>query len=501
MFRSFWQCLVRAAQLIPHSPACLCGIIGGKIARTIFLFRDRRGRAGNLCQPCGAGANQSIEEIHQTPGSWVKQADLPLVVLSFPAHSNLWSKDFSGSLLRRKSKTNLWSNMSSKKPLISSVEPIHAGQFLFVRVETDTGIVDYGEAGIWGHIEAAAAVIRRFADYLVGKPAFDIEHWNVMHRYSYFQGLAINAGISAIDVALWDIKGKALGVPIYELIGGACRTKARVYGHIYGSTIDAVLEECDRKVAQGFTALGHINPFLDESKDNVYFKPHVKKIRDAVDNVTKIRERVRGEVDLQIELHRRLSPAEAVAFSNSIVAARPLFVEDPIRPENPEAMARVADRISLPVATGERFSTIYEFQEPFQRDAVEFARLDVALCGGINGAKKVAALAEAHHVQLVPHNPLSPLGRAACLQIAAAVPNFAIQEYTTVFESGVYTSTLRHLGSDLGDHVPVPKDGFVDNPGGPGLRVNLVGNAAQIHPPFTLPITVRPHKDGFVVTQ
>ena len=112
-------------------------------------------------------------------------------------------------------------------PIITTVESIHAGQFMFVRIETDAGIIGYGEAGIWGHVEAAASVIKRFSTYLIGKSAFFIEHhWNTMHRFSYFQGLAINAGISAIDIALWDIKGKALNVPIYELLGGACRTKA-----------------------------------------------------------------------------------------------------------------------------------------------------------------------------------------------------------------------------------------------------------------------------------
>lgn len=122
-----------------------------------------------------------------------------------------------------------------------------------------------------------------------------------------------------------------------------------------------------------------------------------------------------------------------------------MFVEDPIRPENPDAMARVADRLSVPIATGERFCTIYEFQALLARNAVEFARIDVALCGGITGAKKVAAMAEAHQVQVVPHNPLSPLGLAACLHVAAAIPNFAIQEYPTGFEAGKFESTVEHL--------------------------------------------------------
>lgn len=392
--------------------------------------------------------------------------------------------------------------MTPKEQIIASVEPLHVGQFMFCRITTNHGIVGYGEAGIWGHIEAAATCIKRFAEYLVGKRAFDIEHhWNVMHRFSYFQGLAINAAISSIDIALWDIKGKALGVPIYELLGGACRTKARVYGHIYESTIEKVLEECKRKMDLGFTAFGHINPFLDEGVDKVYFKTHVKKMEDAIDNVKRMREVVGEKVDLLIELHRRLTPAEAITFCEGIKDTHPMLVEDPIRPENADAMARVAHRIPVPVGTGERFCTIYEFQALLSRDAVEYARVDVAVCGGITGAKKVAAMAEAHHVQVVPHNPLSPIGLAACLQIAAAIPNFAIQEYATGFEAGVFESKTEHLGSDVVDYVPVPVEGFVDIPPGPGLGMNLVENAQEVRPPLVQPIKMRPHRDGFIVDQ
>ncbi|KAH6700552.1 enolase C-terminal domain-like protein [Leptodontidium sp. MPI-SDFR-AT-0119] len=394
------------------------------------------------------------------------------------------------------------STKQPNSPLIKSVIALHVGQFMFAKIETNDGIVGWGEAGIWGHIQAAGTAIERFAEYLVGKPAFTIEHhWNVMHRFSYFQGIAINAAISSIDIALWDIKGKALGVPIYELLGGACRTKARIYGHIYEKTIEGVLAECKKKMELGYNAFGHINPFLDEGNDQVYFKTHVKKMQDAIENVKKMREAVGDKVDLLIELHRRLTPAEAVTFSNGIKDTHPMFVEDPIRPENADAMARVADRIAVPIATGERFCTIYEFQALLARNAVEFVRIDVAVCGGITGAKKVAAMAEAHHVQVIPHNPLSPIGLAACLQVAAAIPNFAIQEYATGFEAGVFTSTTSHLGSDIVDKVPVPRGGFVDIPNGPGLGINVLENAQDIRPPFVQPISMRRHLDGFVVDQ
>ncbi|MCH8077502.1 MAG: galactonate dehydratase [SAR324 cluster bacterium] len=385
---------------------------------------------------------------------------------------------------------------------ITKVTPIHAGQFLFVRIETDAGIHGVGEAGSWGQIEAAKAAIEKFAEYLEGKDATTIErHWNVMHRFSYFQGLAVNAAISAIDIALWDIKGKALGQPVYQLLGGAVRTRARVYCHVYGKTIEAVLEELSRKKAAGFTAMGHLNPYLDEGEEQEYFKPHVQKMREAIDNVRRMREAAGEEVDLCIELHRRLTPAEAVVFARGIEPYHPMFIEDPMRPEDPDAMARIAGKIHIPIATGERFSTLYEFQTLLARGGVDYVRADPCLCGGITGAKKIAAIAEAHSVMVVPHNPLSPVGLAACLQLDAAIPNFAIQEYTTGFESGVMVSEEKHLGHDVVDEVPVPVDGFVDIPQRPGIGIDLVPDPAAVRPPLSKPIAMRSHRDGSPVDQ
>jgi galactonate dehydratase len=385
---------------------------------------------------------------------------------------------------------------------ITKLTPLHIGQFMFVRIDTDEGIHGIGEAGAWGHTRAAATAIERFAEYLVGKDPGPIEHhWNVMHRFSYFQGLAINAGLSAIDIALWDIKGKALGQPVHALLGGPTRTKARVYAHVYGKTIEAVLEECIAKKEAGFTAVGHINPFLDEGEDEVYFKPHVKKMRDAIDNVRRMREAVGDDVDLNIELHRRLTPAEAIVFARGIEQYHPMFIEDPIRPEGPDAMARVAEKIHIPIATGERFSNLYEFQALMVRGGVEYARADLCHCGGITAGLKIAAIAEGFQVNMIPHNPLSPVGLAACLQLDAAIPNFAIQEYTTGFEAGVMESKPKHLGHDIVDEVPQVEDGFVTIPTRPGIGIDLLPDAEKIRPAMVNPIKMRPHKDGFVVDQ
>src|SRR5262249_36112543 len=151
-------------------------------------------------------------------------------------------------------------------------------------VRTDSGIEGYGESGAWGQLEASAAAIDKFAEYLLGKDPSQIEyHWNIMQRSSHFTGAAINGAVSAIDIALWDIKGKALGVPIYELLGGAVRQKARLYAHVKGSTVDKLVKQAVAMKDKGFTAIGHLNPTLDESIESVYFKPHARKMREIIE--------------------------------------------------------------------------------------------------------------------------------------------------------------------------------------------------------------------------
>lgn len=385
---------------------------------------------------------------------------------------------------------------------ITAIDALHVGQFLLVRVHTDTGIVGVGEGGAWGHIEASKVAVEKFATYLVGQDAEPIEHhWAMMHRFSYFQGAAINAAISAIDIALWDVKGKALGVPVYELLGGPTRAKARVYAHVYEKTIDLILADMIKKKEAGFTAIGHLNPFLDEDENDPYYRSHATKMREAINNVRLMREAVGDEVDLCIEIHRRLTPAEAVVFARGIEAFHPMFIEDPMRPEDPDSMARIADRIPIPIATGERLDNLFEFQQLFTRNAVEYARVDVCLCGGITGAKKVAAMAEAHNVMVVPHNPLSPIGLAACLQLDAAIPNFAIQEYATGFEANVLVSQQQHLGYDIVDEVPIPHEGFVTIPTRAGIGIDLVADPESIRPALSKAVAMRRHRDGFVFDQ
>ncbi len=315
-----------------------------------------------------------------------------------------------------------------------------------------------------------------------------------MYRSTHFRGAAIMGALSAIDIALWDIAGKHFGVPVYQLLGGKCRDRARVYYHVFGATTEELVQGCVDAKACGFTAVGHLTPFLDEPREVPYFMTHVGKMREAIDRVGRYREAVGDDVDLCIEIHRRLTPSEAIVLGRGIEQYHPFFYEDPILPDNFDAMALVAQNIHIPIATGERLHTIFEFEMLLARGAVQYVRPDVCMCGGISGAKKVAALAEAHHVGVVPHNPLSPVSTAACVQLAACIPNFALQEYPIGEDvppkSEMVTGALKHDGQ-----------GFLIIPDTPGIGIALAPDAAEKHPYRMRWVGTRLHVDGSVVDQ
>lgn len=379
---------------------------------------------------------------------------------------------------------------------IAKITPIHADHYLYVEIETDTGLVGLGESAAWGHQPAAMAAVGTFADYLTGKdPALIEHHWNALQQFGHFRGAAIGGALSAIDVALWDIRGQALGEPIYGLLGGPVRRKVRLYPHVKAATPEAMIEGCVRLKKLGFTAIGHLNPFLDENPKAPYFKTTAARIGDGVDLLRAIRQAVGDDVDLCVEIHRRLTPAEAIAFAHEIAPLRPMFYEDPIPPESLDAMAMVADRIPIPIATGERLVSLWEFQALVSRRGAQFLRTCVGMCGGITGTRKIAALAEAHNLQIVPHNPMSPVSLYACLQIAACVPNVPIVEFPcTATETGW---TLP--GMEFADRLPRVVDGFAEIPADPGLGIKLRRDAATAAKPHRRDITMRPHRDGFVV--
>jgi len=377
---------------------------------------------------------------------------------------------------------------------IVDIEPVLVDRYLFVKVHTDEGITGLGESGAWGYLEASASAVETFKRYLIGQDPLRIEHhWQYLYRWTHFRGAAIMGGLSAIDIALWDIAGKYFGVPCYQLMGGKCRDKARVYYHVFGQTTEQLVAGCIDAKEKGFTAVGHLTPFLDMPRDAPFFETHAHKMSAAVDRVRQYREAVGDEIDLCIEIHRRLTPAEAVVLARGIEPYHPFFYEDPILPDSFDAMQTVSENIHIPIATGERLHTIYEFEMLLARGAVQYVRPDVCLAGGLTHCKKIAALAEAHHVQVVPHNPLSPVSTAACIQLAACIPNFALQEYpkgeSEPPKSEIVKSALRL------------EDGFLIVPDSPGIGVELAPDAQQRHPYRPRTVLTRLHADGSVIDQ
>jgi len=378
---------------------------------------------------------------------------------------------------------------------IAQVKPLLIDRYLFCEVTTDNGLKGVGESGAWGFLESSAAAIDKLGRYLVGKDPLRIEHhWNYMYRWGYFRGAAIMGAISAIDIALWDIAGKHFQAPVYQLLGGKVRDRARVYYHVFGDTTEKLVQGVIDAKKHGFTAVGHLTPFLDESHDVPYFKTHVAMIEDAIDTVRQYREAVGKGVDLCIEIHRRLTPAEAVELGLGIEKYRPFFFEYPVTPDNIDEMAYVASKINIPIATGERFNSLWDFEMALRRDAVRYVRPDVCMVGGISATKKIAALAEANHVGVVPHNPLSPVSTAACLQVAACIPNFALQEYPTGEDrppkGEIVSGAAKHDGK-----------GFLILSDKPGIGVELHPDAAKKWPYKMREVNTRLHVDGSVVDQ
>lgn len=392
---------------------------------------------------------------------------------------------------------------------IVEVSTLRVNTFLYVRIFTNEGITGLGECGAWGYLDASAEVITTYRDYLIGKDPLEIEHhWQYMYRAFHFRGAAIMGALSAIDIALWDIAGKYYGKPISKLINGGCRDKIRTYFHTCGASTQELIDSCVNAKNQGYTAVGHLNPFLDGPRTERYNLSYVQMIEQAVDRVRQIREAIGYEIDICLELHRRLKPIEAIVFAQKVEPYTPMFLEDPIIPDNFDDMAMVANRINVPVATGERIHTIQEYSMLLNRNALAFARVSVCLAGGITGSRKIAALAEARGVQIVPHNPLSPVSTAACMHVAASVENFAIQELpdhelpsTTERYSGAPDMLKEFKTSSIVTWTPKVENGYAHMPAEPGLGVDLSGDVESLFPYKRKALLTMQHVDGSIIDQ
>lgn len=342
--------------------------------------------------------------------------------------------------------------------------------WVVVKVETDEGVDGLGEATLEGKEESVCAAIGEFRRYLVGKDPFQIEHhWQVMYRGGFWiSGPVINSALSGLEQALWDILGRRLGQPVYNLLGGPCRDRVRVYTHVGGSTPEEVAENAVRLVKKGYDAL-KVDPI--RGPHWVTVKPEA--MRSAVETIRQMREAVGENVDILVHEHGNLAPSTAIAFARQVEPYRPFWFEEPVQPENVDAMAEVARGTNIPIATGERLFTRHGFREVFEKRAAAVVQPDPCHAGGILECKKIAAMAEPYYVSVAPHNPYGPIAVAVSVQIDACIPNFLIQEYATYHKEERFDILKEPLKVEHG-HVRLPTK--------PGLGVELDEDALASYP-------------------
>lgn len=378
---------------------------------------------------------------------------------------------------------------------IERVESILAGNSHIVRIFTDTGLDGIGQSACWGYLEATDSVVKKFSDYLVGKDPLQIEHhWQYLYRMGPFRGSVLMGALSAVDIALWDIKGKAFDAPVWQLIGGKVRDKVRLHllmGGIrpdaadQGTTAEGLRLNAQDAAEEGFTAIK-----TDPLPDRFQSMTLSRLIHDTRENVAAMREGAGLDVDIILEMHRKLTPMQAVALAEQLVEFRPLFYEDPVQIDSIKSQGEIAQRTTLPVANGERMHTIWEFRELYEAGGSQYARPDLGLGGGITHVKKIAGIAESYHSAVVTHNFLGPVLTAAACNIDTSIPNFVTQEYSKVDEAPVnsmYTTAWKREGG----YIPVPD--------APGIGVTVDADALKAQPYESRPLQVIPMRvDGSV---
>ena len=340
--------------------------------------------------------------------------------------------------------------------------------YVFVKVETDEGIEGWGDATC-GPM-ATVTMVEELGRLIVGKDPFTIEeHWQTMHHRAFARGGPIqNSACAGIEMALYDIKGKALGIPVYELLGGKMRDRIWCYGRWDGPSPEAAAEFALSQVATGFTALKG-DPF---DHRGLYISYEAEK--KAIDTFAAVREAVGFEVELLVEVHGRLTPAEAIRVGDAIEPLRPFVFEEPVPFENIDAMQAVARAINVPIATGERIFSPFTYFDLLQRQIVAMIQPDVIQSGGIGQLKRIAALAEAQYVGVQPHAIHGPMDVLAALHVDASIPNFMIHE-------GGGKAWFQD--ACVGDFPVRDAEGYMPLPTGPGLGVAIDEAWLAAHPP------------------
>lgn len=338
-------------------------------------------------------------------------------------------------------------------------------RWIFCRVMTDEGIDGWGEMISGTKTETVVAGARELSKRIIGRNPFEIERiWQELHR-SFFRGGPINGSIiSGLEMALWDIKGKAFGVPVYELLGGAARDRIKVYSWIGGDRPSDVVEQARDRVERGFDAVKM------NGTEELHYIDSYDKVQAVVDRVSSIREAFGDGLGIGVDFHGRVHKPMAKVLAKTLEPYHPMFLEEVVLPENWEVFPQIASEVAVPLATGERLYSRWEFKRLFQQGAVDVIQPDVALCGGILETRKICAMAEAFDIAAAPHAPYGPVALAATLQVDACTPNVFIQEQSL----GIHYNK----GFDLLDFIKNKevfqyKDGFVDLPTLPGLGLEM----------------------------
>ena len=331
-------------------------------------------------------------------------------------------------------------------------------RWLFLKIHTDAGIIGLGEPITEGRALTCAEAVKEIEPYLIGKdPRPVAKHWQAIYRHAFYRGGPIlTSALSGIDQALWDIKGKALGVPVYELLGGPTRDRVRVYAHASTPAQMKTLQ------SQGFTAF-KTGVAKNKKRPNRYIETQAD-IEYAAETFAGLRQAMGKEVDIAIDFHGAISPATAKVLIKAYEPYQPMFIEEPCQAQNHDIMAEIARGTHLPIATGERVFTKWGFREVLEKKAATVLQPDLCHAGGITEVRLIAGMAEAYYADVAPHNPLGPISLAAGVQMAASIPNFLCQEQVSLGE-GYLKQPFR------------VRDGFLELPTGPGLGIELDENA------------------------
>lgn len=366
------------------------------------------------------------------------------------------------------------------------VDPGRGKNWVFVKVDTDTGITGWGECYTQADRDQSIVVhVQQLARYLVERDPFHIKHFTHMayHDFAGKRGaMDLFSAISGLELALWDIVGKQLGVPVYNLLGGPCRDRIRVYANgWYGGakTPDDYAEKAHAVVQRGFTAM-KFDPFPGPWRTHISRRAE----QQAVATVKAVRDAVGPDIDLLIEVHRRLAPMHAVRIARQMEAFEPFWYEEPTSARNLDALAECRRNIRLPIVTGEELYTKAEFRQVFELQAADIINPDVCNCGGLLELKEIAAMAEPYGVVVSPHNYNSTtIGLAATLQVSACIPNFLITEYFVNFEDRAQEVAVQPFEV---------KDGYIQLPETPGLGLELRQAALETHPYREFPLRTLP---------